>query len=108
MDCTAVKSFLNVIGRQNTSIDFPTITDYRPGTARFHGDSIRTLELIRENCMSLAYSRHHSMIIPLGAYMRTPVMIADAALELIDARFKEISSSKGSLSTYTPMTSTKI
>ena len=101
--CTAVESFLNQIGRQNSSlirhvcIDFPAISDYRPGTACLHGDSIKTLELFRENCTSLTILETPLYdIIPLEVYHEDTGkrMVADAAVELVDARFRDISSLK--------------
>jgi hypothetical protein len=102
-DCTAVESFLNQIGRQNSSvirhicIDFSTISDYRPGTACLHGGSIKTLELLRENCTSLTILETPLYdIIPLEVYHEDTGkrMVADAAVELVDARFRDISSLK--------------
>ncbi|KAN0083281.1 hypothetical protein V8E54_002369 [Elaphomyces granulatus] len=102
-DCTAVEAFLNQIGRQNSSllrhicIDFPAISDYRPGSACLHGDSIRTLTLLRENCTSLTTLETPLYdIIPLEVYHEDTGkrMVADAAVDLVDARFRDISSLK--------------
>jgi hypothetical protein len=102
-DCTAVESFLNQIGLQNSSlirhicIDFPAISDHRPGTACLHGDSIKTLELLREKCTSLTILETPLYdIIPLEVYHEDTGkrMVADAAVDLVDARFRDISSLK--------------
>ena len=102
-NCTAVEYFLNQIGRPNASllrhicIKFPAIIDYRPGTARLCGDSIRTLELVQENCTGLTILETPLYGIFLLEFYFTDTgrvkrRIADAALELVDSSFREISS----------------
>jgi hypothetical protein len=94
-------SFISQIGLQNASflrhvcIDFPAFDDYRPGTAMLQEDSIKTLDLIRDSCKG---------IVILETWLRDPCPlewvdykfdsspIAADALDLLDARFKTISS----------------
>ena len=87
----AVASFLRQTG-QNASflrhihIDFPGIRNYPCPALR--EDSIEMLELIRDNCTGIAL---------LEACQRHPLPLityTDAALELLDARFKAIPSLK--------------
>ena len=97
-DSTAVEYFLNQIGRPNASllrhicIEFPEITDDHD---HLHEDDIRTLELVRENCTGLAILETPLYdIFPLEVYHEDTGRwrVADAALELIDSSFREISS----------------
>ncbi|CZR68025.1 uncharacterized protein PAC_17924 [Phialocephala subalpina] len=68
-----------------------------PGSAKLQGDSIKTLELIRDNCTSLATletSLHHTFPLECADYKLDSSPIAVEALDLLDARFKAISSLK--------------
>jgi hypothetical protein len=96
-------SFLSQIERQNASflrhvcIDFPAFDDYRPGTAMLQEDSIKTLELIRDNCTGIAIletSLRDTFRLEFADYKLDSSPIAAEALELLDARFKAISSLK--------------
>ena len=109
-DSTAVEYFLNQIGRSNASllrricIDFPDLIDNQPRTARLHEDSIRTLELVRENCTGLTILEtpldgtfqleYHRADTSLEFYNPDTGLpgVADVALELIDSSFRKISS----------------
>jgi len=96
-------SFLSQIERQNASflrhvcIDFPAFDDYRPGTAMLQEDSIKTLELIRDNCTGIAIletSLRDTFRLEFADYKLDSSPIAAEALEMLDARFKAISSLK--------------
>ena len=110
MDILAVEYFLNQIGRPNASllrricIDFPDLIDNQPRTARLYEDSIRTLELVRENCTGLTiletplngtfqleYNRADRSLEFYNPDTGLPG-VADVALELIDSGFRKISS----------------
>jgi hypothetical protein len=98
-DSTAVEYFLNQIGRPNASllrhicIEFPEITDEHD---RLHDDDIRTLELVRENCTGLTILEAPLYdILPLLEFYHVDTgrwEIVDAAFELINSSFREISS----------------
>jgi hypothetical protein len=92
---SALTSFFSQTGDKNTSfirhlcIDFPTFSDYRPGTAALNDDSIKTLELIREKCTNIAILETSLRDIwPFESYKTSGL------LELLDARFKAILSLK--------------
>jgi hypothetical protein len=96
-------SFLSQIERQNASflrhvcIDFPAFDDYRPGTAMLQEDSVKTLELIRDNCTGIAIletSLRDTFRLKCADYRLDSSPIAAEALDLLDARFKAISSLK--------------
>jgi hypothetical protein len=95
-------SFLSQIERQNASflryvcIYFPAFDDYRPGTAMLQEDSIKTLELIRDNCTDIAMletSLRDTFQLEYADHMLHSSLIAAEALDLLDARFKAIISS---------------
>ena len=98
-DSTAVEYFLNQIGRPNASllrhicIEFPEINDEHD---RLHDDDIRTLELVREHCTGLTILEAPLYdILPLLEFYHVDTgrwEIVDAALQLIDSSFREISS----------------
>jgi hypothetical protein len=94
-------SFLSQIEHQNASflrhvcIDFPIFDDYRPGTAVLQEDSSKTLELIRDNCTGIAIletSLRDTFELECADYTVDCSPIAAEALDLLDARFKVISS----------------
>lgn len=98
---TILTSFINQIGPQNTSflphicIAFPEYEDYSLGSVTLREDSIRILELIRNNCTNLAIlemslqstSARESAIDALDS-----PRAASEALALVDGRFKAIPS----------------
>jgi hypothetical protein len=92
--------FLDHIGPQNASflrricIGFPA---FHLGSVTLKEDSIRTLERIRDNCTNLATletSLHFRTIIAMESAIDIDSPQAAAALALVDARFKAISSLK--------------
>jgi len=101
-ECQVLTSFLNQIGRQNASflrhisIHFPDFDDSRPGRATLRKESMKLLELIRDNCTSIATLETSLDSPDLSAYTANldSSLITGEALELLDARFKAISSLK--------------
>jgi hypothetical protein len=96
-------SFLDHIGPQNASflrhvcIPFSAFDDYHLGSVTLKEDSIRTLERIRDNCTNLATletSLRFRTIIAMESAIDFDSPRAAAALALVDARFKAISSLK--------------
>jgi hypothetical protein len=95
--------FLDHIGPQNASylrhicIAFPAFEDYHLGSITLKEDSIRTLERIRDNCTNLAtleMSLRFRTINIMESAIDAPDSPRAAALALVDARFKAISSLK--------------
>jgi hypothetical protein len=96
-------SFLSQIESQNASflrhvcIDFPEFGDYRPGSTVLQEDSIKILELIRDNCTGIATletSLRDDFRLECVGYKLDSSPITVEALELLDARFKAILSLK--------------
>jgi hypothetical protein len=94
--------FLDQIGPQNASflrhicIAFPAFNDHRESVT-LKEDSIRTLERIRDNCTNLATletSLGFRTINIMESAIDAPDSPRAAALALVDARFKAISSLK--------------
>jgi hypothetical protein len=95
--------FLDHIGPQNASllrhicIPFPAFIDYHLESVTLKEDSIRTLERIRDNCTNLA-TLETSLRFRTMNIMESAIEVSDspraAALALVDARFKAISSLK--------------
>jgi hypothetical protein len=96
--------FLDDIGPQNASflrhicITFPAFDDNHVGSVTLKEDSIRTLELIRDNCTNLTTLETSLRLRTINA-MEVAINMLDspraaAPLALVDARFKAISSLK--------------
>jgi len=98
----ALTSFFSQIGDKNTSfirhlyIDFPTFRDHRPETTALEDNNIKTLELIRDKCTNIAILEMSLYDIWPFEYFKAngSLIVAEAALELLDTRFKAISSLK--------------
>jgi hypothetical protein len=98
----ALTSFFGQIGDKNTSfirhlyIDVPTFHDHQPRTAAFEDDGIKALELIRDKCTNIAILETSLYDIwPFEYYkVNGSLIVAGAALELLDTRFKAILSLK--------------
>jgi len=99
-ECQVFTSFLSQIGRQNASflrhisIHFPDFDDFRPATLR--KESMKLLEFIRDNCTSIA-TLEISMDSPYSSAYTADLdssLVTGEALELLDARFKAMSSLK--------------
>jgi hypothetical protein len=95
----ALGSFFTKIGHQNASfirqicIDFPTISNYKPGSTTLQKDSVKTLELIRDKCTSIAELETTLRDTYLLETDTSPIVV-EAALERVDTHFKAILSLK--------------
>ncbi|OBT46512.1 hypothetical protein VE00_03338 [Pseudogymnoascus sp. WSF 3629] len=88
-----IAPFLGQIGSQarlirHICMTFPTFDDYQHGRARLHEAHIKNLDLIRDTCITTL----ELLILPDCALNDSPVVAE--ALDLLDARFKTISSLK--------------
>ncbi|KAI9856730.1 MAG: hypothetical protein M1813_008767 [Trichoglossum hirsutum] len=82
---------------RHVCIDFPEFGDYRPGSTVLQEDSIKILELIRDNCTGIATletSLRDDFRLECVGYKLDSSPITVEALELLDARFKAILSLK--------------
>ena len=96
-------SFLDHIGRQNASflrhicMAFPAFDEYDLGSVTLQEDSIRTLELVRNNCTNIAtleMSLQTTTAMEFAIDALDSPRTAAEALVLVNARFKAISSLK--------------